>query len=296
MAEKKATIVIKKVTIVKGGAHGGAWKVAFADFMTAMMCFFLVMWLVSQTNPEQKKALSDYFSTPSVIEYNFQNYGAELTLEKLFLDLVNDPLKTLTSLFDPMDKTPNILGMGMKKVVMSFVADQLGDIAKNVEVSRDQVSFEIPDTYMFERGVAEPNAKFIAMMEKLKGLIAGVEDSDVVITSLVYNQSVPEANPDAARKVANERVDILTTKIKSFIEQENVDVRGKSFAKLDERSIQDSKASSGWLKFEIKQKQKLTDGRKPRPLDGEVFGKADAKEDVYDNFVKQLSTSKRKKK
>ena len=46
MAEKKgSTIVIKKITIVAGGGHGGAWKVAFADFMTAMMCFFLVMWL-----------------------------------------------------------------------------------------------------------------------------------------------------------------------------------------------------------------------------------------------------------
>lgn len=295
MAEKKATIVIKKVTVVQGGAHGGAWKVAFADFMTAMMAFFLVMWLVASSSPEQKKALSDYFSTPSVIEYNFQNYGAELTLEKLFLDLVNDPLKTLTELFNPMDHTPNIMGMGMKKVVMAFIADQLGDVAKNVDVSRDQVSFEIPDTYLFERGTAEPNGKFMTIMEKIKTMTGGIEDSDVIVTSLVYNQSVPEANPNAARQVAQERVDILTTKIKTFIEHDNVDVRGKSLSKLDERGIKESRTSSGWLKFELKQKESLLDGRKPRHLEDESFGKADSNEDVYNSFVKQLATSKKSK-
>ncbi len=261
-----------------------------------MMAFFLVMWLVSQTNPEQKKALSDYFSTPSVIEYNFQNYGAELTLEKLFLDLLNDPLKTITNLFDPMDQTPNIMGMGMKKVVMSFIADQLGDVAKNVEVNRDQVTFEIPDTYLFERGTAEPNGKFMTIMEKIKGMTAGLEDSDIIITSLVYNQSVPEANPQIAKQVAQERVDILTTKVKTFIEQDNVEVRGRSLSKLDERGLKDSRSHSGWLKFELKQKESLVDGRKPRPLDGEVLGKSDPKEDVYSNFVNQLATSKKKKK
>lgn len=295
MAEKKATIVIKKITVVKGGAHGGAWKVAFADFMTAMMAFFLVMWLIASTSPEQKKALSDYFSTPSVIEYNFQNYGAELTLEKLFLDLVNDPLKTLTELFDPMDHTPNIMGMGMKKVVMSFIADQLGDIAKNVEVSRDQVTFEIPDTYLFERGTAEPNGKFMSVMEKIKTMTGGIEDSDIIVTSLVYNQSVPEANSTIAKQVAQERVDILTTKIKTFIEHDNVDVKGRSLSKLDERGLKDGRSSSGWLKFELKQKESMMDGRKPRKLDGEVYGKSDKGDDVYNNFVKQLATSKKKK-
>ena len=92
MAEKEPMIVIKKVTVNEAGHHGGAWKVAFADFMTALMAFFLVMWLVSQSE-EVKKNVADYFSTPSIIEYNFSNYGVELTLEKLFLDLVNEPLK-----------------------------------------------------------------------------------------------------------------------------------------------------------------------------------------------------------
>ena len=76
--DKKTTIVIKKVTVVAAGGHGGSWKVAFADFMTAMMAFFLVMWLVNQSE-EVKKSVAEYFSTPSIIEYNFSTVVDGLT-------------------------------------------------------------------------------------------------------------------------------------------------------------------------------------------------------------------------
>ena len=58
----KATIVIKRPKVVEGGHHGGAWKVAYADFVTAMMAFFLLMWLLSTTDEETKLGLADYFS------------------------------------------------------------------------------------------------------------------------------------------------------------------------------------------------------------------------------------------
>lgn len=57
-------IVVKRVKKHVHGAHGGSWKVALADFMTAMMAFFLVMWLMSSTTPEQKAAISKYFNDP----------------------------------------------------------------------------------------------------------------------------------------------------------------------------------------------------------------------------------------
>ena len=65
MAEKKTQpIVIKKIT-KGGGHHGGSWKVAYADFVTAMMAFFLLMWLMGSTTQEQKAAISEYFNNPS---------------------------------------------------------------------------------------------------------------------------------------------------------------------------------------------------------------------------------------
>ena len=63
-AKKLQPIIIKRVK--KGGhsAHGGAWKIAYADFVTAMMAFFLLMWLLGSTTEGDKKGLSDYFSAP----------------------------------------------------------------------------------------------------------------------------------------------------------------------------------------------------------------------------------------
>ena len=69
MAVGEAPIIIKKVK--KGGHdahHGGAWKVAYADFVTAMMAFFLLMWLINTTSPEQKRGIADYFAPASVSE------------------------------------------------------------------------------------------------------------------------------------------------------------------------------------------------------------------------------------
>lgn len=57
-------IIVKRVKKYAAGHHGGAWKIAFADFAIAMMAFFLVMWLMSSATPEQKKQISGYFQDP----------------------------------------------------------------------------------------------------------------------------------------------------------------------------------------------------------------------------------------
>ncbi|GGE56823.1 flagellar motor protein MotB [Streptosporangium jomthongense] len=57
-------IIIKRKKVVAAGHHGGSWKVAFADFATAMMAFFLVLWLTATASPEQKKAVEGYFRDP----------------------------------------------------------------------------------------------------------------------------------------------------------------------------------------------------------------------------------------
>ncbi len=59
-------IIIKRKKVIKGGGHhGGAWKVAYADFVTAMMAFFMLMWLLNATTEQQKSGLADYF-TPTI--------------------------------------------------------------------------------------------------------------------------------------------------------------------------------------------------------------------------------------
>lgn len=69
MADAITPIVIRRVKkVVGGGHHGGSWKVAFADFATAMMAFFLLMWLIAATTKEQKGAISEYFNNPSMMD------------------------------------------------------------------------------------------------------------------------------------------------------------------------------------------------------------------------------------
>ncbi len=63
MADNQPPLIIKKIK--KGGDHGhhgGAWKLAYADFVTAMMAFFLLLWLLSATTEEQKEGIADYFA------------------------------------------------------------------------------------------------------------------------------------------------------------------------------------------------------------------------------------------
>ena len=61
-AQPVAPIIVKRKKVIAGGHHGGAWKVAYADFVTAMMAFFLLMWLLGATNEKQRKGIADYFN------------------------------------------------------------------------------------------------------------------------------------------------------------------------------------------------------------------------------------------
>lgn len=64
--DKRPLIIVKRYRKVEGGHHGGAWKIAYADFVTAMMAFFLVMWLVTSINKQQRAAIFEYFKNPSM--------------------------------------------------------------------------------------------------------------------------------------------------------------------------------------------------------------------------------------
>ncbi|MGE5545497.1 MAG: flagellar motor protein MotB [Solirubrobacterales bacterium] len=77
MAESNQQIIIKRVKKVAGGHHGGAWKVAYADFVTAMMAFFLLLWLLNAVTEEQLTGVSNYFA-PSMASKSMSGAGAIL--------------------------------------------------------------------------------------------------------------------------------------------------------------------------------------------------------------------------
>ena len=102
MSNQKAPI-IKKVKKVSGGApHGGAWKVAYADFVTAMMAFFLLMWLLNMSSAEKRVRLSYHFKTFSLFRHggtSFMDKSSEMfsesgeTTQKAFKENPTDKKK-----------------------------------------------------------------------------------------------------------------------------------------------------------------------------------------------------------
>ena len=98
--------IIKKVKKHGHGHHGGAWKIAFADFVTAMMAFFLLMWLVASLNKSQKAAIADYFKQPIRIaimggenfgnrEVNVKGGGPDMNETQGQVQATNKPLKKM---------------------------------------------------------------------------------------------------------------------------------------------------------------------------------------------------------
>jgi chemotaxis protein MotB len=73
--ELPTPVIVKKITVVAGGHHGGAWKVAYADFVTAMMAFFLLLWLLGATTEKQRKGIADYF-TPTLVKTRDASAGS----------------------------------------------------------------------------------------------------------------------------------------------------------------------------------------------------------------------------
>jgi len=74
-SRKASALVVRRQEIVQSAHHGGAWKVAYADFVTAMMAFFLLMWLLSATTEAQRKGLADYFSPTNLLSHGTSGSG-----------------------------------------------------------------------------------------------------------------------------------------------------------------------------------------------------------------------------
>lgn len=102
--DNHATIVIKKVKKGgHGGHHGGAWKVAYADFVTAMMAFFLLLWLLNATTEEQKMGISNYFDPTAISRSTRSGSGGVLGGTSI---TVPGALKSASS--PPMISTPQV--------------------------------------------------------------------------------------------------------------------------------------------------------------------------------------------
>jgi chemotaxis protein MotB len=165
-------IIIKK----KGGHaahHGGAWKVAYADFVTAMMAFFMVLWLVSQTDQETRTELSDYFRTgvfsgaPSILN------GGSGIQNKAFFDVVG------SGQTQPDQVTFERVSLAVRAKISQMIADDpsLKDVKNQIKVSvtDDGLLIQILDggqNLLFDSSSAELKPKLVEILSRIAPVLA----------------------------------------------------------------------------------------------------------------------------
>jgi chemotaxis protein MotB len=130
-------IIIKRIKKGGGGGHhGGAWKVAYADFVTAMMAFFLLMWLINTTSPEQKRGIADYFAPASVSE---TTSGAGGILAGTALG--NEGTKQNGSQSIVQDASPDVKNPSDGKAKDAAKGATAADQAKQDQAKREEAAF-----------------------------------------------------------------------------------------------------------------------------------------------------------
>jgi chemotaxis protein MotB len=160
-------IVIRKVK--KGGGHGhhgGAWKVAYADFVTAMMAFFLLMWLINTTSPEQKRGIADYFAPASVSETT-SGSGGILGGAALGAD-------------------------GSKSAGSSSVIEQLSPTAKNPEdgAARDAAKSSDPSTDAMREALKKrDDAAFASAAQSLRQALQDMPELAELSKNIIVDQT-----------------------------------------------------------------------------------------------------------
>lgn len=100
-------IVVKKIKKVAGGHHSGTWKIAYADFVTAMMAFFLLMWLLGNVDGGTLKGISEYFKTPMKVALSggLKSGDSHVIIQGGGLDLLSKDGQTARSDAPPGQET-----------------------------------------------------------------------------------------------------------------------------------------------------------------------------------------------
>ena len=171
-----ATIVIRRVTKKSGAHHGGSWKIAYADFVTAMMAFFLLMWLLGSTTQGDLQGIADYFNTPLRVALRggsgagdsssvIQGGGRDLTRSNGQVEKTDTPAKkrtvNLQAAKAELKRQEEKRLEDLKAKIESAIAQdpQLAEFAKQIklDITREGLRIQIIDDQnrpMFDTGKA----------------------------------------------------------------------------------------------------------------------------------------------
>jgi len=221
-------IIIKRKKIIAGGGHhGGAWKVAYADFVTAMMAFFLLMWLLNATTEDQRVALATYF-TPTISISNTSGGGdGALGGETIFAEDVMAQMGTGATDIRPTDaaaargdagaapdenRMAGLSEFDLAEAIEdalvatggeSNLADELLEHIRT-EVTDDGVVIDIgglPQAHLFESGSDRPTERLAILLDMI-GSVLPIVQNEVAITAFRQDGIRPASGIYRAESVA----------------------------------------------------------------------------------------------
>lgn len=197
-----APIIIKRKKVIAGGGHhGGAWKVAYADFVTAMMAFFMLMWLLNATTEQQRKGIADYFA-PTIAVNRISGGGdgmfggTDIFSESITVKsgMGGTPLEGENSdgaaaaevaALQNIEET--LLGRGGESALatqaLRHIVTRLSDEGLVIEV------FDLPDAPLFYEDTAHPTPVTQEVAAMLARLFVAVQN-EVAVTGHLRTQSV----------------------------------------------------------------------------------------------------------
>jgi chemotaxis protein MotB len=223
-------IIIKKVKKIAGGHHGGAWKVAYADFVTAMMAFFLLMWLINTSSPEQKRGIADYFA-PASVSASTSGMGGILggtalgkdgAMQKGSVPLFEQPSPTsaesTTKSQEGSQSTSQTTSQDLAEAAMAqretaefqqaemSLRQALQDMPELAELSRNIIVDQTPEGLriqlvdqegrpMFEPGSSEPNDRARILLKAAAQIVQALPNR-IIISG--HTDAAPNPDPNAS--------------------------------------------------------------------------------------------------
>jgi chemotaxis protein MotB len=211
MEDNSRVLIRKKKKKSHDAAHGGSWKVAYADFVTAMMAFFLLLWLLAMLAPEKRIAMSEYFSNFSLLKQQSQKSGTSILDKSSGILESGRPLPKETSREKSAKRaTPQELAKMMKMAI----EDKLQVMKKQVliDTTSEGLRIQIVDhegSEMFRLGSDEPTEKALQIIrlvsenirEKQNRIVVeGHTDSAPFKTGQKTNWELSTSRASAARR------------------------------------------------------------------------------------------------
>ncbi|WOI56327.1 flagellar motor protein MotB [Palleronia sp. LCG004] len=203
MASNRPIIIKRKKVVGGGGHHGGAWKVAYADFVTAMMAFFMLMWLLNATTDTQRKGIADYFS-PEIPLMRVSGGGAgalggaDPASNDQYLGEAGgeaqNPTQTLSYAEDAQTVTDELMRYQELLTARAGESTVSDDLLKHIvtRVTDEGLIvdlFDLPGARLFEVGTAEPTGLMTDLLLVVRDVFS-LATNEVAINGHVRSEAI----------------------------------------------------------------------------------------------------------